>query len=62
MLLNFLPSQKQHQQQQQQHQHNVDFMGDATGGLTWSEFRRYGCGWWIHSDAILMQCAEKVCY
>ncbi|KAL5105767.1 DmX-like protein 1 [Taenia crassiceps] len=53
VLLNFLPSQKQ------QHHHS-DPTSNTSGGLTWTEFRRYGCGWWIHSDVILMQCAEKM--
>lgn len=33
--------------------------GDGTE-LTWAEFKRYGCGWWIRSDALLRRCAEKV--
>ncbi|EUB57127.1 DmX-like protein 2 [Echinococcus granulosus] len=53
VLLSFLPSQKQ------QH-HQSDPTSKTSGGLTWAEFRRYGCGWWIHSDVILMQCAEKM--
>ncbi|VDO12981.1 unnamed protein product [Rodentolepis nana] len=28
--------------------------------LTWEEFRRYGCTWWIHSDHLLLLCAEKM--
>ncbi|KAA3674919.1 uncharacterized protein DEA37_0008487 [Paragonimus westermani] len=28
--------------------------------LTWVEFKRYGCGWWIRSDALLRRCAEKI--
>ncbi|KAL5961440.1 DmX-like protein 2 [Taenia solium] len=53
VLLSFLPSQKQ------QHHHS-DPTSNTGGGLTWAEFRRYGCGWWIHSDVILTQCAEKM--
>nr|CDS32903.1 dmX protein 1 [Hymenolepis microstoma] len=35
---------------------------DRNGGsnLTWEEFRRYGCTWWIHSDDLLLLCAEKM--
>ncbi|CAL8070752.1 unnamed protein product [Calicophoron daubneyi] len=28
--------------------------------LTWDEFRRYGCVWWIRSDTLLRQCIEKI--
>ncbi|OON16796.1 hypothetical protein X801_07377, partial [Opisthorchis viverrini] len=28
--------------------------------LTWVEFKRYGCGWWIRSDTLLRRCVEKV--
>ncbi|KAF5396288.1 hypothetical protein PHET_05049 [Paragonimus heterotremus] len=28
--------------------------------LTWIEFKRYGCGWWIRSDALLRRCADKI--
>ncbi len=47
ILLTFLPSQKQG-------------AGDADNNLTWAEFKRYGCGWWLRSDTVLMRCAEKV--
>ncbi|TPP65647.1 hypothetical protein FGIG_08962 [Fasciola gigantica] len=33
--------------------------GDGTE-LTWVEFKRYGCGWWIRSDDLLRRCAEKM--
>ncbi|THD24695.1 hypothetical protein D915_004581 [Fasciola hepatica] len=33
--------------------------GDGTE-LTWVEFKRYGCGWWIRSDELLRRCAEKI--
>ncbi|KER27794.1 hypothetical protein T265_05221 [Opisthorchis viverrini] len=28
--------------------------------LTWVEFKRYGCGWWIRSDTLLRRCVEKI--
>ncbi|VDM00973.1 unnamed protein product [Schistocephalus solidus] len=28
--------------------------------LTWAEFKRYGCGWWIRSDIVLQNCAQKI--
>ncbi|KAL7054945.1 hypothetical protein AAHC03_024398 [Spirometra sp. Aus1] len=45
ILLSFLPSQKQ---------------GSSDSLLTWAEFKRYGCGWWIRSDIVLQNCVEKI--
>uniref|UniRef100_A0A0X3Q9N0 RAVE complex protein Rav1 C-terminal domain-containing protein n=2 Tax=Schistocephalus solidus TaxID=70667 RepID=A0A0X3Q9N0_SCHSO len=45
VLLSFLPSQKQ---------------GSSEILLTWAEFKRYGCGWWIRSDIVLQNCAQKI--
>ncbi|RTG88810.1 uncharacterized protein DC041_0009429 [Schistosoma bovis] len=27
--------------------------------LNWADFKRYGCGWWIRSESLLIRCAEK---
>ncbi|VDN13870.1 unnamed protein product, partial [Dibothriocephalus latus] len=34
--------------------------GSSDSLLTWAEFKRYGCGWWIRSDIVLQNCAEKI--
>ncbi|TNN06363.1 DmX-like protein isoform 1 [Schistosoma japonicum] len=40
--------------------------GGCSGGsavssdLNWSDFKRYGCGWWIRSESLLIRCAEKM--
>ncbi|CAH8866143.1 unnamed protein product [Trichobilharzia szidati] len=28
--------------------------------LNWPDFKRYGCGWWIRSESLLIRCAEKM--
>ncbi|CAH8600678.1 unnamed protein product [Schistosoma intercalatum] len=28
--------------------------------LNWADFKRYGCGWWIRSESLLIRCAEKM--
>ncbi|VUZ52923.1 unnamed protein product [Hymenolepis diminuta] len=45
MLFSFLPSQRPEK---------------GESNLTWEEFRRYGCTWWIHNDDLLLLCAEKM--
>ncbi|VDD82171.1 unnamed protein product [Mesocestoides corti] len=54
VLLNFLPSRKH------QRQHPAIDSSGNNSGLSWSEFKRYGCGWWLRSEAALMQCLETV--
>ncbi|CAH8559081.1 unnamed protein product [Schistosoma turkestanicum] len=39
--------------------------GSEVGGadsseLNWADFKRYGCGWWIRSESLLIRCAEKM--
>ncbi|KAK4467736.1 hypothetical protein MN116_008668, partial [Schistosoma mekongi] len=32
----------------------------VSSDLNWSDFKRYGCGWWIRSESLLIRCAEKM--
>ncbi|CAH8599123.1 unnamed protein product [Heterobilharzia americana] len=35
-------------------------INNDTSELNWPDFKRYGCGWWIRSESLLIRCAEKM--